>query len=92
MSNNSRINPMYVDTASSSRLVSDSTSLMINNIAVVASNATWSCILKNGAGSIVYSASNIAGVPSAFTVPFLTTGLVVDTLTACTLLIYTTPA
>ena len=92
MSNNSRINPMLADTASSSRLVSDTTQIMISAIMVKPSNATWAVILKNGAGNIIFDVSSVAG-PSSFTpsVPFLTTGLVVDTLTNATAYIYTTP-
>ena len=48
MSNNSRIHPFYVDTASSARLVSDTTEVMISGITPIASAATWSLILKNG--------------------------------------------
>lgn len=92
MANNSRLNPMYVDTASSSRLVSDSTEIMISGIIPIASAATWSIILKDGAGNIIYSANNNLGVPSLPAVPFRTTGLVVDTLTSCTALIYTVPS
>lgn len=92
MANNSRINPMLADTASSSRLVSDTTKVMISAIVVKASNATWAVILKDGAGNAIFDASNIAG-PVTFTptVPFLTTGLVVDTLTNASAYIYTTP-
>ena len=92
MANNSRINPMLADTASDARLVSDSTQVMISAIVVKASNATWAVILKNGAGNVIFDASQIAG-PITFTpsVPFLTTGLVVNTLTNATAYIFTTP-
>lgn len=92
MANNSRINPMFADTASDARLVSDATEVMISGVMVVPSNATWACILKDGAGNTKFSANNVAAgacMPPA--VPFLTTGLVVGTLTNCTALIYTTP-
>ena len=93
MANNSRINPMLADTASSARLVSDSTRICISAIQVVASNATWAVVLKNGVGDIVYSANNIAGGnPFRPAVPFWTTGLVIDTLTAATVYIYTNPS
>ena len=53
---------------------------------------TVCCLLrKNGVGDIIYSANNNAGIPNFPSVPFLTTGLVVDTLTSCTALIYTVP-
>ena len=92
MANNSRINPMYADTASDARLVSDTTQVMISGILVIPSNATWACIIKDGAGNIKFSASNVAaGAVIPPCVPFLSTGLVVNTLTACTALIYTTP-
>lgn len=92
MANNSRINPMYVDTASSSRLVSDTTRLNISGIVPIASNATWAIVLKDGAGNVVYQASNLVGVPAFPCLPFFTVGLIVDTLTACTALIYTVPS
>ena len=83
---------MLADTASDARLVSDSTQVMISAIVVKASNATWAVILKNGAGNVIFDASQIAG-PITFTpsVPFLTTGLVVNTLTNATAYIFTTP-
>ena len=92
MANNSRQNPMIADTASSARLVSDGTQVMISSIVVKASNATWAVKLTDGAGGIIFDASQIGG-PITFTpaVPFLTTGLVVDTLTNAIAYIYTTP-
>jgi len=91
MANNSRINPMMADTASDSRLVSDTTQVMINSIVVKASNATWAVILKDGAGNVIFDADNTAGpITFAPTVPFSTTGLVVNTLTAAKVYIYTT--
>ena len=91
MSNNSRIQPIFIDTASSSRLVGVNTEVMISGIIPIASAATWSIILKNEAGDVIYSANNNAGIPDFPSVPFKTTGLVVDTLTSCTALIYCTP-
>ena len=93
MANNSRINPMKADTASGARLVSDTTQVMISAIVVKASNATWAVILYDGAGNVIFDASQIAG-PLTFSpaVPFLTTGLVVNTLTNAIAYIYTTPA
>ena len=92
MANNSRLNPMIVDTASSARLVSDTTVLMITGIKVVPNNTTWSVILKDGAGNVVYrDATNQGGFFMA--TPFSTTGLVVDTLTNITAVyIYLSPA
>jgi hypothetical protein len=92
MANNSRQNPMVADTASDARLVSDTTQVMISAIVVKASNATWAVILKNGAGGTIFDASQIAG-PITFTpaTPFLSTGLVVNTLTNATVYIYTVP-
>jgi len=93
MANNSRINPMFADTASDSRLVGDTTKIMISGIMVQPSNATWACILKDGAGNTIFSASNVAaGSVMPPCVPFMSTGLVVNTLTNCTAFIYTTPA
>jgi hypothetical protein len=91
MANNSRINPMFADTASDARMVSDATEVMIKGILVIPSNATWACILKDGAGNTIFSASNVAaGSVMPPCTPFLTTGLVINTLTNCTALIYTT--
>jgi hypothetical protein len=92
MANNSRINPMLADTASDSRLVRDSTQVMIKGIMVIPTNATWACILKDGAGNTIFSANNVAaGACMPPCQPFSTTGLVVNTLTNCSALIYTTP-
>lgn len=92
MSNNSRINPMFADTASDSRLVSDATEVMISGVTVIPSAATWVVVLKDGAGNtIFYSDEDSINASVPFTVPFLTTGLVVNTLTNATVLIYTTP-
>jgi hypothetical protein len=91
VANNSRIQPLFVDTASSSRLVSDTTEIMISGILPIPSAATWAVILKNGAGDIIYSANNTGGIPPNPIVPFKTTGLVIDTLTSATCLIYTIP-
>jgi len=92
MANNSRRNPMIADTASDARLVSDSTPVMISSIVVKASNATWAVIINDGAGQPIFDASQIAG-PITFTpaVPFLSTGLVVNTLTNAKAYIYTCP-
>ena len=92
MANNARVNPMIADTASSSRLVNDSTVVMISGIQVYASASTWVVILKDGAGNIIFRADNVAGNNFRPTVPFITTGLVVDTLTAAIAYIYTVPS
>jgi len=93
MANNSRINPMLADTASDSRLISDDSVLMISGVMVQPSNATWACILHDGSGNVIFSASNVAaGAVMPPCVPFLTTGLIVNTLTNCVAYIYTTPA
>lgn len=89
MANNSRIQPMFADTASDARLVSDSTELTIHGIMCVPSNATWACILKDGAGNTIFSASNVAAGAVMPPKSFKTVGLVVNTLTNCTVLIYT---
>ena len=89
MANNSRINPMVADTASDSRLVADGTVVYIRKILVKASNATWAVILKNGAGDTIFDANNLAnGTGGLFDLDYETTGLVVNTLTAATILIY----
>ena len=92
MANNSRINPMLADTASNSRLVSDTTPIMITAIIVKPSNATWAVTIRDGAGNNIFDANQIGG-PITFSpsVPFLTTGLVINTLTAATVYIYTCP-
>jgi hypothetical protein len=93
MANNSRINPMYVDTASDSRLVNDATELMISGVLCIPSDPTWAVILKDGAGNVKFSASNVAaGAVMPPCQPFKTTGLVVNTLTNATALIYTIPS
>jgi hypothetical protein len=91
MSNNSRINPMLADTASDSRLVSDTTVVRISRILVKASNATWAVILKDGAGNIIFDANQLAsgGTGGLFILDYASTGLVVNTLTAATAYIYT---
>lgn len=92
MANNSRINPMYADTASDARMISDGTDIQISGVLVIPSNATWACILKDGAGNIKFSASNVAaGSVMPPCKPFHSTGLVINTLTNCTVLIYTNP-
>ena len=93
MANDSTQNPMIADTASDSRLVSDITRICINSIVIKASNATWAVILKDGAGNIIFDANQIAGpIHFAPAVPFYTTGLVINTLTAATVYIYTNPS
>jgi len=93
MANNSRVNPMVADTASDSRLVSDSTRVSINAIMVAPSNATWAVILKDGSGNTILDINNVAG-PTSFVpaVPFWSTGLVVNTLTNAKVYIYTNPS
>ena len=84
---------MFVDTASSSRLVSDTSQVMINGIIVIPSAGTWAIVLKDGSGNVIYQANeNSANSSYQPTTPFLVTGLVVDTLTTCTALIYTIPS
>jgi len=92
MANNSRINPMLADTASDARLVSDTSDIIINAINLKASDATWACILKDGAGNVIFDANNVGnphGLFFPFPKGFRTTGLVVNTLTACIAYIYT---
>lgn len=92
MANNARINPMFADTASGARMCNDATELTISGILCIPSNATWAVILKNGAGNVIFSASNVAaGAVMPPCKPFKTTGLVIDTLTNATALIYTIP-
>ena len=91
MSNNSRVNPFYVDGVGG--LVNPNTELMISGIMITPSNATWALIIKDGTNiNIVFSANNVGnlgGMPPV--VPFKVTGLNVTTVTNCTALIYTTP-
>jgi hypothetical protein len=92
MANNSRTNPMQVDTASSARLITDTTTISISGIKVIPNNTTWSVILKDGLGNVIYQDNNNTG-GEFFATPFNTTGLVVDTLTNITkVLIYTCPS
>jgi len=91
MSNNSRINPMYIDTTGS--LIGVNTRISINGILVLPSNATWAITIKNGAGDTIFFADNVGSngaMPPC--VPFWSTGLEVTTLTNCTALIYTNPS
>lgn len=91
MSNNSRVNPMYVD--GTGGLVNSTAELMISGITVTPTNSTWALIIKDGTNNnIVFSANNIGnlgGMPPC--IPFKVTGLIVTTVTNCTALIYTTP-
>jgi hypothetical protein len=90
VSNNSRINPMFADTASNARLVSDTTELDIVGIMCIPTNATWVVQLNDGLGNIIFYADNVAaGTGIAPARGFKTTGLVVATLTAAKVLIYT---
>lgn len=84
MANDTSLSPMYLDT-----LGPISTNLLIiNGIIPIASNATWSVILKDKNGKIIYSANNIIGVPSLPIKPFVVDGLTTDTFTASAVLVY----
>ena len=90
MANNSRTNPMFADTASDARLISDSTEITIMGIMCIPTNATWVVQLEDGSGNIIFYADNVAagtGIPPQG--GFKTTGLVVATLTNAKVLIYT---
>jgi hypothetical protein len=90
MSNNSRVNPFYVD--GTGGLVNPNTEIMVSGILVTPSNATWAIIIKDGAGNTKFSSNNVGnlgGMPPC--VPFKSTGFEVTTLTNCTALIYLTP-
>ena len=91
MANNSRINPMYVDTTGS--LIGVGTRVSINGILVLPSNATWAITIKDGAGNYKFFADNV-GANGAMPpcVPFWSEGLQVTTLTNCTALIFTNPS
>lgn len=91
MANNARTNPMQVDTASDARLCSGNTVLTISNIMVVPGGASWVAQLENEAGDVIFYSDENSGVPVIST-PFNTVGLVVATLTTCTLLIHTLPS
>ena len=85
MSNKSNINPMYI--YGTGGLIT--TDVTISGITVTPSNATWALIIKDKVGNVVFSANNtgnLGGIPPC--VPFLSSGLVVDTVTNCTALIY----
>ena len=92
MANNSRINPMFADTASGARMVSDTTQVMISGVMCKPTNATWVVELQDGAGNVIFYADNVAaGAVMPPTVPFLVTGLVIGTLTNAEVFIHTTP-
>jgi hypothetical protein len=84
MANKVTTNPIQVD--STGRLFNIGTLVTITGIKVVPSGATWSVVLKDDAGNIVYQDNNNAGAEEV-AIPINCTGLSVDTLTSITLLL-----
>ena len=90
MANNSRINPMFADTASNARLVRGTTVVNIKGILCIPTNATWVVQLNDEAGNIIFYADNVSAGRGQFPINgFQSTGLVVATLTNAKVLIYT---
>jgi hypothetical protein len=94
MANNSRTNPMQMDSVGD--CIGVGSPVHISGIVVIASGDTWSAILKDGAGNVVFRAdsdlTNHRSVYFAPAEPFLSTGLRLDTATDIALvLIYTVP-
>ena len=87
MSNNSRINPMYVD--STGGLVNPLTEVYVTGIMILPSNATWAITIQDGAGYNKFLASNVAAGACMPPEEIYSVGLAVTTLTNCTALIYT---
>jgi hypothetical protein len=77
------------------RIVIDSTGIiygpgkatMITGVSIVPSNATWSVVLEDASGEIIYSANNVGVSVSQLTKPIFCRGLEVATLTNITTLI-----
>lgn len=87
MANNSRINPMYVD--STGGLVNPATEVRVVGIMLLPSNATWAITIKDGVGNYKFFADNVGVGACMVPEDFISTGLEVTTLTNCTALIYT---
>lgn len=87
MANSYGTNPMILDTTNAGKVMTGD--ITISGIVVRASNATWTVILKDGAGNVIFDASQIAG-PISFSpaAPFTITGLIVDTLTNAKVYLY----
>jgi hypothetical protein len=80
------VNPLVLDTAGAT--VSLNTELAIVAIKVIPSAATWSVILHNSAGQIIYQENQYSGNSSGFVLPINTVGLVVNTCTSAKVLVY----
>ena len=87
MSNNSRTNPMYVD--STGGMINPNTNITVVGIMILPSNATWAITIQDGDGKNKFFASNLGAGACMPPVDFNSTGLAITTLTNCTALIYT---
>jgi len=84
MANNLSINPYNLDTAGE---VVSSTNMRIEGIVPVPSGATWSVILHDKNGKVIYSANNNGGIPIT-PLPFKAEGLKPATLTSASVLVW----
>ena len=87
MSNNSKINPIYIDATGS--LIGVNSQLTVEGVMILPSNATWAITIKDGVGNVKFFANNVAAGACMPPEQFVSTGLEVTTLTNCTALIYT---
>lgn len=83
MANDTAISPWYIDTLGG---ITTNTKI-IKDIVPIASAGTWSIILKDTAGHVVFSANNNAGYKGIIK-SFPVVGLQATTLTAVAALIY----
>ena len=89
MANNLTTNPMQIDTVAT--LMGGLKEIQITGIKVIPSGATWTCILKDGLGNIIFHDTNTK-VGHELTNPIVADGLEATTLTSITqVLIYLGP-
>jgi hypothetical protein len=89
MANNLTTNPIQIDTVGT--IMGGVKEITVSGIKVVPSGTTWTCILKDGRGNIVFhDTNNKAG--KHMPLPFTAQGLKADTLTSITrVLLYLAP-
>lgn len=91
MANLVTTNPWVID--STGHLVNVNGEVMISGILVNPSGATWSVIIKDGAGNIIFQQNELTKDGGGPTVPFKSTGFNVTTLTSITnILVYRVPS
>ena len=90
MANILSTNPLQIDTTGV--IANPNNTLMISGIKVVPSGTTWTCILQDGLGNVVFHDTNTKAGKN-LTNPFLVQGLTATTLTSITrVLIYLAPS